>query len=114
QLNAAEQHMLKELTELPFGSWFEFVINQQGDRVNKKLAWYSKLTGHCMFVNQRGARVAETTLEELARDMVRNQVFLQQPNQESFVDRAWGAIMSSLKRIGSIAGAFAPPPAEAI
>ena len=114
QLNAAEQHMLKDLTELPFGTWFEFIINQQGDRVAKKLAWYSKLTGHCMFVNQRGARVAETTLEELARDMVRGQVFLQQPTQETFVDRAWGAIMSSLKRLGSIAGAFAPPPAEAL
>ena len=114
QLNAAEQHMLKELTELPFGTWFDFIINQQGDKVSKKLAWYSKLTGHCMFVNQRGARVTETTLEELARDMVRGQVLLQQSTQETFVDRAWGAIMSSLKRLGSIAGAFAPPPAEAL
>jgi hypothetical protein len=106
--------MLKDLTELPFGTWFDFIVNQQGDRVSKKLAWYSKLTGHCMFVNQRGARVAETTLEELARDMVRGQVVLQQANTESIVDRAWGAIMSSLKRLGSIAGAFAPPPAEAL
>jgi len=114
QLSPEEQDMLKTLTELPFGTWFDFIINQQGDRVSKKLAWYSKLTGHCMFVNQRGARVAETTLEELARDMVRGQVFLQHANQDTLVDRAWSAIMSSLKRLGSIAGAFAPPPAEAL
>jgi hypothetical protein len=114
QLTAAELNTLEHLKTLPFGTWFEFVTNQQGDRVRKKMAWASKLTGRCMFVNQRGARTDDTTLEELARDMVRGQVFIAQNEQDSFVDRAWGAIVSSLKRLSTLASAFAPPPAEPI
>ena len=114
QLNEAEKNTLEQLKQLPFGTWFDFVTNQQGDRIRKKMAWYSKLTGRCMFVNQRGARTDDTTLEELARDMARGQVFITQVDQDTFVDRAWGTIVSSLKRLGSLAGAFAPPPPEPI
>jgi hypothetical protein len=113
-LTAAELDTLEQLKQLPFGTWFEFVTNQQGDRVRKKMAWASKLTGRCMFVNQRGARTDDTTLEELAREVTRGQAFVAPNEPDSFVDRAWGAIVSSLKRLSSLASAFAPPPAEPI
>jgi hypothetical protein len=32
QLNPAELHMLERLKSVPFGTWFEFATNQQGDR----------------------------------------------------------------------------------
>ena len=111
-LNAEEQTKLAEISQLPFGTWIDFVTNQQGDHVRKKIAWFSKLTGRCVFVNQRGARMGDTTLEELARDIVRGQAKVFKPESESFVDRAWGAILSSFKQLGSIAAMFAPPPAE--
>jgi len=111
-LDADEQARLAEISELPFGTWFEFVTNQQGDIVRKKIAWFSKLTGRCVFVNQRGQRMGDTTLEELARDLARGQARIYKPAPESFVDRAWSAILSSFKQLGSIAAMFAPPPAE--
>lgn len=114
QLNTAELNTLAELKKLPFGTWFEFITNQQGDRVRKKMAWSSKLTGRAIFVNQRGSRTDDTTLEELAREMARGQIMLANAESETFVDRAWHTIVSSLKRIGNIAGAFAPPPPEPI
>ncbi len=96
---SAEARALERLNTLPFGTWFEFRTNQQGDKVRRKLAWFSTLTGHCLFVNQRGVRVDEKNLEQLARDLADGQVWIVEPETETLVDRAWKAIMSSLKQL---------------
>ena len=108
QLTDAEEKMLESLKRVPFGTWFEFAINQQGQRVRRKLSWFSPLTGHCLFVNQRGERARECTLEQLARDIVRDQANIVKPEQESMVDRAWKAIVASLKQLTG-RGTDAPP-----
>jgi hypothetical protein len=108
KLSDAEENMLESLKQVPFGTWFEFAINQQGQRVRRKLSWFSPLTGHCLFVNQRGERARECTLEQLARDIVRDQANLVKPEQESMVDRAWKAIVTSLRQLTG-RGADAPP-----
>jgi hypothetical protein len=108
QLTEVEEKMLETLKHVPFGTWFEFAINQQGERVRRKLSWFSPLTGHCLFVNQRGERARECTLEQLARDIVRDQASLVKPEQESMVDRAWKAIVTSLRQLTG-RGADAPP-----
>ena len=97
-LNAEEQRMLERLKSIPFGSWFEFQRNQQGDIVRRKLAWFSPVTGRCLFVNQRGQRAEERTLARLARDMVRGQIRLVVETQTSLVDRAWSSIVETLKK----------------
>jgi len=91
--------MFDRLKTLPFGTWFEFRTNQQGDKVRRKLAWFSTLTGRCLFVNQRGVRTDEKTLEQLALDVVNGQASIIEPEEESLVDRAWKAIVSSLKQL---------------
>ncbi|MFI4968591.1 MAG: DUF1631 domain-containing protein [Lysobacterales bacterium] len=96
-LSAAETEALEKLRKLPFGSWFDFVTNQQGTAVRRKLAWYSTMTGHCLFVNQRGARVDDMTLEQLARDMVRGQARVVDTDRTSLIDRAWKAIVDALR-----------------
>jgi len=108
QLTDVEEKMLETLKHVPFGTWFEFAINQQGERVRRKLSWFSPLTGHCLFVNQRGERARECTLEQLARDIVRDQANILKPEQDSMVDRAWKAIVASLKQLTGH-GAVAPP-----
>ena len=97
-LTTEEQRMLERLKAVPFGTWFEFVQNQQGAVVRRKLAWFSPLTGRCLFVNQRGQRSDERSLEQLARDVVRGQVRLVAATQESMIDRAWNAIIGALKQ----------------
>ena len=97
-LSPEETQILERIRTLPFGTWFEFVTNQQGATVRRKLAWFSTLTGRCLFVNQRGARTDEKTLEQLARDMARKQVRIWTEQPESLIDRAWKAIMSTLKQ----------------
>ncbi len=97
-LSPDEQRMLERLKSIPFGSWFEFQRNQQGDTVRRKLAWFSPTTGRCLFVNQRGQRAEERTLVRLARDMVRGQIRLVTETQTSLVDRAWNALVGALKQ----------------
>ena len=103
--------MLETLKHVPFGTWFEFAINQQGERVRRKLSWYSPLTGRCLFVNQHGERAYERHLEQLARDVVHGQANIAKPEQESLVDRAWNAIVSSLKQLTGHPANATPVPA---
>lgn len=98
RLNEAEAEQLVRLQRVPFGTWFEFVTNQQGERVRRKLAWYSPVSGRCLFVNQRGGRSDERTLAQLARAMVRNQAFIVPPESGSIIDRTWNTIMHALRR----------------
>jgi hypothetical protein len=97
-LTAEEKEMMQRIRTLPFGTWFEFVVNQQGAAVRRKLAWFSTVTGRCLFVNQRGARAEEKSIEQLARDLVRGQVRLHKEESGNFIDRAWKAIMDKLQQ----------------
>jgi hypothetical protein len=106
---SAEAKMLERLKTLPFGSWFEFKVNQQGDTVRRKLAWFSTMTGRCLFVNQRGVRTDEKALDQLARDVLSGQASIVEEEKETLVDRAWKAIVSSLKNM--VGGDAAPAPA---
>jgi hypothetical protein len=97
QLSVPETNALNQLRKTPFGTWFEFILNQQGLSTRRKLAWFSTMTGRCLFVNQRGARSEDKTLDQLARDTVRGQVRVVVEEQSSLIDRAWKAIIDTLR-----------------
>jgi hypothetical protein len=103
-LTAEEKEMMQRIRTLPFGTWFDFVTNQQGSTVRRKLAWFSTVTGRCLFVNPRGARAEEKTIEQLARDLVRGQVKLHKDESGNMIDRAWKAIMSKLQQFSGQPG----------
>src|SRR5690554_1927042 len=94
---ADEQAHYDQLRTLPFGCWLEFVLNQQGDVVRRRLSWYSRITDNVLFVNQRGQRVAEQTLDSLARMMAAGQARLVTAERGRLVDRAWQAAISALR-----------------
>jgi hypothetical protein len=95
-MNEHEQECLERLRGLPFGTWLEFVTNQQGDRVRRRLSWFSPVSGHCLLINHRGQRAGEYTLDMLARSMSRDQVFIVDKPRESFIDRAIFAVRERL------------------
>lgn len=97
-LNPKEAQMLERLKQMPFGTWFEFILNQQGDVSRRKLSWFSPVTGRCLFLNSRGIKVAEKSLDELARDLIRGNAKLWEPTKESAIDRAWRGIKEKLKQ----------------
>ncbi|UHQ20849.1 DUF1631 domain-containing protein [Lysobacter sp. KIS68-7] len=95
--NKEEQAAYEHLRTLPFGTWFEFVSNQQGDRVRRRLSWFSPVTDNALFVNQRGQRVGEQSLDSLARMMAIGQAHVVTADKGRLVDRAWHGALNALR-----------------
>lgn len=85
------------LRSLPFGTWFEFVTNQQGQTRRQRLSWFSPVTDNALFVNQRGQRLGEQSLDSLARLMARDQVRVVTEDKGRLIDRAWQATVRALR-----------------
>jgi len=98
QLNAEETQMLERLKSMPAGAWFELVGKTANDRTRLKLSWLSPMSGRCLLVNQRGARVDECDLDHLARDIIAGRVRLSPPERESLVDRSWKTVATTLRQ----------------
>ena len=109
-LTADEKAWHDRLKRMAFGTWFEFTVNQQGVKSRRRLSWYSTVTDHCLFVNHRGQRAGDYTLSWLARELNRGNVTLVEAETGSIVDRAWKAIVSTLR---TFSGGGSKAPASA-
>lgn len=96
-LSVAEREALTRLKALPFGAWIEFTINQQGQKVARKLAWQNPISGRCLLVNARGVAGPEQTLEQVARLMARGMAQPLPQQADGPLDRIWGALVSGLR-----------------
>ncbi|UYB53209.1 DUF1631 domain-containing protein [Xanthomonas sp. AM6] len=103
--NDTEQAAYARLRSLPFGTWFEFVTNQQGDLKRQRLSWYSPVTDRALFVNQRGHKTAEHSLDALSRLLAQGQARIVTEDRARLIDRAWQATVRALR---NLAGAPAP------
>ncbi len=92
-----EQARYEQLRVMPFGTWIEFTTNQQGDVVRRRLSWFSPVTDNALFVNQRGQRVGEHSLDSLARMVAAGQARIVTAARGHLVDRAWQAAVSALR-----------------
>ena len=92
-----EQARYEQLRVIPFGTWIEFVINQQGDLVRRRLSWFSPVTDNALFVNHRGQRVGEHSIDSLARMVAAGQAHIVTAERGRLVDRAWQAAVSALR-----------------
>ena len=97
--NARAQALAKELAKVEFGTWFEFVTNQQGDVRRQRLSWYSLITDNALFVNQRGQKLSEHSLDALARLMAHNQARIVTEDKGRLIDRAWQATIRTLRSL---------------
>ncbi|GAB3730893.1 DUF1631 domain-containing protein [Luteimonas pelagia] len=99
--SAQEQAAYDHLRTLPFGTWFEFTTNQQGDWVRRRLSWYSPVTDNALFVNHRGQRVAEHSLDQLSRMVARGQAKVVNADRGRMIDRAWHGALNALRSFAS-------------
>jgi hypothetical protein len=92
----AEQARLEELRTLHAGGWFEF-DGEDGVPVRRRLAWIGPTSDSALFVNRRGQRAAELTLDELARLLERGVVRPVAEDERSVVEHAWQATLATLR-----------------
>ena len=102
-----EQARYEQLRVMPFGTWIEFTTNQQGDVVRRRMSWFSPVTDNALFVNQRGQRIGEHSLDSLARMIAAGQARIVTAERGRLVDRAWQAALRTLR---SFAGRGDAPP----
>ena len=108
-----EQARYEQLRVLPFGTWIEFTTNQQGDVVRRRLSWYSLITGNALFVNNRGQRMGEQSLDSVARLLASGQAKIVTSGQARLVDRAWQAAMHALRSFAGLGERGDAPEAQA-
>jgi len=97
-----EQARYEQLKVLPFGTWIEFTTNQQGDMVRRRLSWFSPITDNALFVNQRGQRVGEQSLDSVARMLAAGQARIVTADRARLVDRAWQAAVHALRSFAGL------------
>ncbi len=107
-LTPSERRALDTVKGLAFGTWLEFTVNQQGQKVARKLAWHNPVSGRCLLVNARGAAAPERTLEQLARMLARGQARLLPPQDSGMLDRAWNALVAGLRKLTRTQPAMEP------
>ncbi len=97
-LSAAAQALVKELGDVEFGTWFEFIEDSQTRTL--KLSWFSPTTRNYMFVDHSGQRVAIKPITLLASEMEAGLARILRPESDKpLVDRALGAIYRVLQKI---------------
>jgi len=109
-LGPQEASIHNRLRKLPYGSWFEFLDPVSGQRTQRKLAWFSPVTGNILFVNRRGARSEQMNLQELALAIAKGRVRELPPQRESLLDRAWLSLTRSLRQDANVPRTTAQEP----
>ncbi len=95
-----EVELQEQLRLMPFGRWFEFTDPRTGKLSQRKLAWFSPVSGQTLFVNRRGVRAEDMTLPQLAHEMMKGRARELTEVKESLLDRAWRSLTGTLLRPG--------------
>jgi hypothetical protein len=94
-----ERRIYQRLHQLPFGTWFEFIDPNNGRVTQRKLAWYSPVSGNGLFVTRRGLRDEEMSLQHLAHEMACGRVREMAQVRDNLLDRAWHALTTHLRQV---------------
>ncbi|KIQ97806.1 DUF1631 family protein [Lysobacter sp. A03] len=100
--NAREEECYVHLRSVAFGTSIEFNINQQGDRVRHRLAWFSPITGRVLLLTAKGQRIEDQqgreTLDQIARLLAIGEArIVPADDHTSLVDRAWQSTLAKLR-----------------
>ena len=96
---AVEQASYDLLRELPAGTWYDFVMNQQGMVERRRMSWYSSVSDRVLLVNRRGQRISDMTMDEMARLMAVGQIRIAQPDDLSVFSRAMRGVSGMLANV---------------
>lgn len=87
---------VQQANALEVGQWLEFV-DESDKKVRAKLSWKSQVTSSCVFVNRKGVKVAEKTLQGLAVELRRGAAREIAQSDLPLMERAFNAIMTTIK-----------------
>ncbi|MCI0654741.1 MAG: DUF1631 domain-containing protein [Methylococcaceae bacterium] len=98
--NDREDEYSKRARTIEVGQWLSFK-DEQGETAKAKLSWKSPVTARYIFVNTKGAKFAEKSLDELAQQMRNGSAILIEDQKIPAMDRAVAAMMRTLENVGN-------------
>ena len=99
ELNDIQLDIAEQIKVIAVGTWFEFILTNNPKPVRRKLAWKSLITNNILFVNQRGQKMAEMTIEELAIELSEGRARVQIEDKRNIIERAFENVISSLRNL---------------
>ncbi len=94
-LTTEQKSITQKLDAMNFGTWFEF--DRPNTVVQLKLAWFSRVSNHYMFVDQTGVKQSVETRLDLANGIIEGTIRIVEPNRMSFMERALEAVLQKLR-----------------
>ncbi len=96
-----EDEFFEKATALEVGQWLDW---QRDDTwVRGKLSWRSQVSNNCIFVNRKGMKVAEMTVNDIAVLFRENNARLLDDVNTPLMDRALDAMLGALRDTGAAA-----------
>ena len=89
-----EDEHLRQVTAMKVGTWVEFT-GADGGKERAKLSWISPISSKYLFVNRKGLKVADKTVQALAVEIRRGDAAILE--EVPLFDRALDAIVERLK-----------------
>jgi len=93
---AKEDPCMEQAKALTVGCWLK-VTDNKGRSVRAKLSWRSEVTGNCLFVNNKGVKLVELSLDGLAQWFREGRAEVVEERIAPLMDRAMDALFASLK-----------------
>lgn len=110
EVSHLEDDYFEQAKNLQPGDWIEFVAENEEDVVRAKLSWISPISQKLLFVNARGVKVTDKSVDELANDLRQKDALILQ--QVPIFDRAMSAIAKQVTDTGKDDDASASPSAN--
>lgn len=69
QVEHVEDEHYQQAKAMKTGEWVEFLTEEDEENIRAKLSWISPISNKLLFVNSRGVKVTDKSLDELAFDL---------------------------------------------
>ena len=101
-LTSSEKTELTKIRLMPYGTLFDFITNQQRDKIRRKLSWFSPVSNKALFVSLLGNQPFEKTLNAIAIDINRKNIIVVKVEKKKYFDEVLVDIFSKLKGMISL------------
>ncbi|MFK8013784.1 MAG: DUF1631 family protein [Marinicellaceae bacterium] len=99
ELTAQEKSQLTRIKLMPYGTLFDFIINQQRDKIRRKLSWFSPVSNKALFVSMLGNKPYEKSLNAIAIDLARKNIIVIKLEEKKYFNQVMQGIFSKLKKM---------------
>ena len=94
--NSLKDRFTEQAESVMVGQWLSFQ-DEKNDWIKAKLSWKSSVTSRYVFVNIKGVKVAEKSINDLAGELRCGKTLLIEDRKTPAVDRALDAMMQTLR-----------------